>query len=339
MRLLVVLGVFAIVAGCRHAPDTTTTRPVLRLAGTRFVESLAQEYARLLPAVTVKTLPLGSPVASVEAIQRGDADLGVVFADAAYAAYSNQSDDEAASAGNGGGGRSRLRAISTLHVAPLLLLVRADSNIHSVRDLRDHVVRLTAQTPEDPRFGGGWPVPPGLVPLTPGPPIRVTTISQLLLLSYGVNPADLRWRQVLGQAEALNALRDGTLDAMFMTVYDTQVVAGIPQGVRLIPFEGPSVDRLRSEYSFMRPITVPAGTYPEQTKALHTVGVDVLLICRSDLEEALVYELTRAHLLALPRVWTTVATQPPPDLERAAATPIPLHDGAARFYREWELFR
>ena len=72
---------------------------------------------------------------------------------------------------------------------------------------------------------------------------------------------------------------------------------------------------------------------------MHTIGVDTVLVCRVDLAESLAYDVTRAMFEALPRnaapvPWTTLL-----DLERAAATPIPLHQGAARYYRERELLR
>jgi TRAP-type uncharacterized transport system substrate-binding protein len=335
MKRLVPLAAVALLVGCGATP-AAPPRTVVRLAGTRFVESLAHEYAQALPGITFQTISVGSPIASVDAVQRGDADLAIAYADAAYGAYIDEGTHAAPRARDGSPPHS-LRAIATLQVTPLLLLARRASGIHSVGDLRGRVVRLTVPTPADRRFAPGWSVPPGFVHASDSR-VRVTSISELLLLAFGVNPAELRWRPIGPQADALTALHEGTLDAMFMTVYDSDVLHALPNDVRLVPFEGPALDRLRSEYSFLRPITVPSGTYPGQLEALHTVGVDLILICRSELQEGLVYELTRAQLSALPHVWAAVATQPPPDLERASATPIPLHEGAARFYREWELF-
>jgi TRAP-type uncharacterized transport system substrate-binding protein len=59
---------------------------------------------------------------------------------------------------------------------------------------------------------------------------------------------------------------------------------------------------------------------------------------REDLGEALVYELTK-HIFAFVR---SVSEQQAPsgiELSEASAAPIPLHAGAARFYRERELSR
>jgi len=64
------------------------------------------------------------------------------------------------------------------------------------------------------------------------------------------------------------------------------------------------------------------------------VGFDMVVICREDLDEPLAYELTRDVLEAFPQM-PAAST----GLEEAPATPLPLHSGAARYYREWELIR
>jgi TRAP-type uncharacterized transport system substrate-binding protein len=81
---------------------------------------------------------------------------------------------------------------------------------------------------------------------------------------------------------------------------------------------------------------IAGGAYPKQSLPVRTIGVHSLLLCRVDLDEGLVYRLTKALFQSLAEqsnelLWSV-------DLDRAAATPIPLHAGAARYYRERELF-
>jgi len=64
------------------------------------------------------------------------------------------------------------------------------------------------------------------------------------------------------------------------------------------------------------------------------VGVDLLLVCRADLDSAVVYAITRALFEDIPRLARRQI-----DPYRAAATVIPLHPGAARYYREREMQR
>jgi hypothetical protein len=98
---------------------------------------------------------------------------------------------------------------------------------------------------------------------------------------------------------------------------------------------GPAIERLRHDYPFFRSAIVPGGVYRGHPAAVPTIGVDNVLLCRSGLEEALVHDLTRQFFSALPSLSMLSFM----DLDQSPATPIPLHEGAARYYREWELSR
>ena len=57
-----------------------------------------------------------------------------------------------------------------------------------------------------------------------------------------------------------------------------------------------------------------------------------------DLDERLVYSLTKQLFVAL-EVLSQRGALRSMDIDQAPATPIPLHEGAARYYRERELTR
>jgi hypothetical protein len=80
---------------------------------------------------------------------------------------------------------------------------------------------------------------------------------------------------------------------------------------------------MRNTYPFVRTVWIPARTYR-----------------RADLDERIVHDLTRELLAALPRLSTSLRTSLRlMDLEQASAMPLPLHKGAAQYYRERELSR
>jgi TRAP-type uncharacterized transport system substrate-binding protein len=62
-------------------------------------------------------------------------------------------------------------------------------------------------------------------------------------------------------------------------------------------------------------------------------------VCRADLDADLAYRQTRAFISELEQNAGGQGALGRVALDRAAVTPIPLHPGAARAYREWELFR
>jgi TRAP-type uncharacterized transport system substrate-binding protein len=104
----------------------------------------------------------------------------------------------------------------------------------------------------------------------------------------------------------------------------------------VLSFPEPDIQRLRHEYPFFRMMAMRVGAIDGGEP--RTIGVYNLLICRSDLEESLVHDVTQIFFDALPRLSSQHQGLRSMELEQAPATPIPLHEGAGRYYRERELF-
>ena len=317
-RLSVVLAGAALLASsaCAGAAAPTPPRPVVRLTtgtpGGGFFpvgEGLARAYARSMPGVHVEIHASAGAVANIEAIQRGDADLGFAFADVAYIAFVGR-------LAGATGPFDRLRGVAALQLTPVHLVVGRDTGIRDVRQLRGR------------RIGFG---PPGS---------GTALTAELILQAFGLGSSAVR-AETLPFNEAAERLVSGTLDAMFdNAIFPAESVRRATRsGARLIALTGPPIERLRHEYPFLRVTVIPRETYPRVTEAIHTIGVDSVLVCRSGLDEALVYDLTKRFFDALPSLSSSQDALRFTDLEQAPATAIPLHDGAARFYRERELLQ
>jgi TRAP transporter TAXI family solute receptor len=109
--------------------------------------------------------------------------------------------------------------------------------------------------------------------------------------------------------------------------------------VRLIPIDRHHIELIQARYPFLKSITIPGGTYAGQTEDVMTVGIDNLLVCREDLPQRLVRDLTQTFFETLPELATVHRAATGIDPDRGPATPIPLHRGAAQYYRERELAR
>jgi TRAP-type uncharacterized transport system substrate-binding protein len=330
-RVLVLAALLAGAACDRHPGSASPPgRPALRIAGSQLAADLAQALAAARPDLAV-THVQAAPIA-VDPVRQGQADLGVIFADTVY--FAHLAEGESRNAAPGG-----IRAISALHVAPMLMFVRQGSGVRSVADLRGHTARISP-TPidNDPRFSG-WPVPKSLGGLGDGTVSGVTSLPLLVLLAHGILPTDAVNKQVT-PAEAAIEMTNGTLDAVINVAFESNPhpADAFRRGHRLVSIEGPAIDRLRRSYSFIRPVRLPAGTYPGQTYDVRTVGVNMVLVCRADLDEQLAYDITRLYFAALPRL-VAQGNLAGIDPQQAPLTPIPLHNGAARYFRETELFR
>jgi TRAP transporter TAXI family solute receptor len=80
---------------------------------------------------------------------------------------------------------------------------------------------------------------------------------------------------------------------------------------------------------------IPAGTYNGQDAAVNTAIVPNYLVTRSDLSDELVYQMTKQLFENLPAMVSAHSAAKQINIERAAkGSPVPLHPGAAKYYKE-----
>lgn len=309
------LAAAAILAGASGGCDTPAPPPArrtLRLTtgtpGASFYplsQALARVWGQTLADLAITTLDRAGSVANVQALQSGDADVGLAYADVAYAAYAGRFGAPASPA-------DAVRGVAVLELDPVHLVVRRGLAVARAADLRG---RRVAVGPA----GSGSAV-----------------TAQMVLAAHGIDAGNTRIESLLYN-EAAGRLAAGTIDALMVTSSDPvdSVRDAMAAGARLLPLTGPAIDRLRHEYPFYRATVIPGGTYPGHAEPLDTIGVDNLLLCRRGLDETLVHDLTFQFFAGLPSLSMLSVI----DLDQAPATPIPLHDGAARYYRERELWR
>jgi len=318
--LQIVRGAFLVsicllAAGCQSQALPRKGRPVIRittgLPGMTFKplgEALAHGFASVMADADFQVIETAGSVANLQRLESGEADLGFALADVAYTAFSGRGVDFPNAA-------RKIRGIAVLHPSAVHVLVPAGSRVQSIGDLRGRI---------------------GVGPAGSGTAVT----SALLLNAFGVPARDITNR-ALPFISASDALAAGELDAAFVVAADPvdAVQRATTAGARLIEISGENVQRLRSEYPFLRPGTIPAGTYQKVPHAIQTMLVDVLLLTRDDLDDELVRRLTSALFDVLPQLAASNDFLRLMDARRAPATPIPLHSGAALYYRERELSR
>jgi TRAP transporter TAXI family solute receptor len=162
----------------------------------------------------------------------------------------------------------------------------------------------------------------------------------LLLEAFNVPLTSVQLHN-LPSIEAAQGLTRGELDAVFVLAADPSgtIHDALTGGARLLEIDNDTLIRLRDNYPFLRPALTAQLTDDGSMQPVHTVGIDTLLVTRAGLSEHLVSEITRAFFEALPELGADLQTWQLAEPDRAAATPIPLHPGAARYYRERELFQ
>lgn len=312
------LGVAILFAACSSASSEAPTHTIRIATGSTngvyypLGVALANAFNQSIPNIRAVAEPTGASIFNVEALEQGSADLGLALADVVYLAYAQGIREHNEP-------HPMLRGIAVLYVNVLHIITLADGGVADVADLRHG------------RIGYGMAVVPASAP----PRIAVL---DLIAQAYGIAPQDIRAER-MRFSEMTRGLREGSLKAgVILAGYPFPAVTSLAKEapVRLLALDQDAADRIRERYPFYKPALIPAGTYPGQKDDVTAVGVDNLLICRDDLDEQIVYELTKALFEALPQM-VEFAADINPDL--GPATPIPLHPGAARYYRERELLQ
>jgi TRAP transporter TAXI family solute receptor len=107
-----------------------------------------------------------------------------------------------------------------------------------------------------------------------------------------------------------------------------------PKDLRLIPVNGEEWDQLRAKYLFLMPVTIFASEMSGLSEDVPTISAYSVIICRQDLPEELVYQFLK-QVSKEADTNNALAV----DRDTGPATPIPLHPGAARYYRELQLLQ
>ena len=196
----------------------------------------------------------------------------------------------------------------------LLIIARADTDIHKIEDLRGK------------RVGFG---PPGS---------GSANMSEKILAEYGLTYKDLK-PQFISATEQSQALKDRTLDAAMYTIGTpaaTFVDLCTLTKCRLLPIDKKMMAKILKKYPYYAESVIPANAYPQiktDTPALKWVG---LVITYNDLDADLVYQIVKTvckdHLDEFKQCHAKAKDLTTLDMSKGMS--IPWHPGAARFWKE-----
>jgi len=274
--------------------------------------ALAEVWSAKVPGVQATAQTSGASVANVQLVARGDVSVAFIQNDIAYYAFhgTEMFMDRVA---NKPQPISNLRGMAMLYPETIQVVALRGRGISSIADLRDRRVAVGA----------------------PGSGTEVN--ARQILRAFGLGYFNIR-EDFLNFAEAADQLKDGVIDAAFITAgIPTAAVTDIAasRDLILLPVPRDVVDELRTTYPYYTAVTVPANTYKGQDRAVETAGVMAMLVTRFEMEEQLIYDLTKALWDNVDRLQAAHARGKDigfPTSRRGM--PITMHAGALRYYRE-----
>jgi TRAP transporter TAXI family solute receptor len=256
------------------------------------------------PSLKVETRNTKGSAENIGLLEAGTMDIGLVAGEPAYEAFA-------------GIGRApvNLKIIAAIYSNPGMFVVKGDSPAHALRDLI------------------GKPVAWG------------TRASGLTLLGRYVTDGLGLDRDKDFTAVYLDKAGDGPVmvaDGRVAALWGGGIgwpgfTAVMKAGGRFIGLTPDEVARVSAKHSFLKPITVPAGSYDGQKEAVNSVGSWSFILARPTLPDDVAYRLAKAlhqgHAALVKRL--AQGRETTPQSTKAAAPRADLvHPGVQRYLRE-----
>ncbi|MEU1352162.1 TAXI family TRAP transporter solute-binding subunit [Streptomyces sp. NPDC005775] len=273
----------------------------------RYGERLEGALAKDLPQVSIRLQTSEGSQQNLARVAAGEADFTIATTDA-VATYLR--DDKP--------GAERLRGCVRLYDDYVQLVVARSSDIRSVADLRGRAVAVGQ----------------------PGSGVRL--LADRLMTAAGLDPVNDVTPVSVGIDTMPELLEDGRLDAFFWSGgLPTTAVADLSErfSIRLIPLDEPLIKQLQAaggSSRFYRSAVMPADAYgnAQQGQAVPTVAVANVLVTTDRTDAAMTEAFTRTVIDSRDRIGREVHAAQLVDLRTAIYTdPLPLHEGAKRYYR------
>jgi len=266
------------------------------------------------PNLVATAVASNGSVANINGIQSGTLESGFTQSDVAFWAYTGTGVYE------GKPKVADLRLIASLYPETIHLVARKGANIKSVADLKGKRVSL-----DEPGSG-------------------TLVDARIILGAFGITEKDIQ-PEYLKPNQAGDKLRDGGLDAFFFVGgYPTSAISELASaggGIDLVPVTGPEVDKMRQQYGFFTPDTIPANTY-KGVGEVKTIAVGAQWVTSAKQPDALIYEIVKTLWNDNSRKQLDAGHAKGKLITRANATNgagIPFHPGAEKFYKEAGLLK
>lgn len=250
----------------------------------------------------------GASVENSRLVGNGDSDMGMVMGSVAYNASQGKAPFEK---------KYDVVALFQMYPAPEHIVTTAQSKIKKIADLKGKKVSIDVP-------GSGC-----------------STMAKAILEEAGFNlDKDLTIAN-LSQTESVQALKDGIVDAVFFNfAYPGSAVMDLAatRDIVLVPVDQKLADKILKKHPYYVKIVIPGKTYSKVDQDVLCLGDSNVMIANSKMKDDVAYKVVKAIYsnvtegkYALINVHPVAAQLTP---QNAVNSPLPLHPGAAKYFRE-----
>lgn len=303
------LGLMSIVPA---APAAAQDRTVVSLATATpgggfpvYGDAFTATVNEVEPTLLVQPRNTKGSAENIPLLEKGEVDIGLVQGEAAHEAFAGV-----------GRAPANMKIIAAMYSSPGFFIVRKDSPYKRMSDLRGLPVAFGAA-------GSGLVILARYV--LDGIGLDQTKDFKAILLERaGDGPEMVRdgraaalWGGGSGWPGFTNLMKDGN--------------------ARFIAPQADEIDRIVAKHNFLKPITLPAGTYPNQNEPMRSVGSWSFVVARTSLPDDIAYKLIRAvHKgeVAIAKRLAQAAETTAANTASGAPRFDMLHPGVQRYLRE-----
>jgi uncharacterized protein len=243
---------------------------------------------------------------NIPLLEAGQLDIALVAGEPAYQAFMGIERP-----------KTNVKILAAIYSSPGMFVVRADSPYKTIRDLVGQPVAFGAR-------GSGLPI-----------------LSRYVLDGLGLKQ-DEDFKSIY-----LDRAGDGpamVLDGRAAALWGAGVgwpgfsaVAAGPAGARFIAPDAREIAEIRAKHSYLKPLTIPAGSYEGQSVPIESVGSWSFILVRDSLPEDVAYHLARtlhgAEAALCKRLKQACETTAANTVAAAPSQEL-IHPGVLKYFRE-----
>jgi len=272
---------------------------------------LSQLVRQAVPEANVAVQATAASAENLQLLQAGRGEVGFTLGDVLADAWEGRAEAGFTAP------LTRLRAIAGIYPNFIQLVASAASGVRTIEDLKGKRVSVGA---------------PGS-----GTELNARAIVKAAGLSYD----DFSKVEYLSFSESVELIKNRQLDVTLQSAgLGVASIRDLAVSLPIVVVPIPEAVVRRVGRDVYRTAVIPAGTYEGQTAPIETAAVQNVLVTHEGVPESVVYRTTKAmfeHLDQL--VAAHVAAKEIVPENAASGLPVPLHPGAAAYFKEAGLLK
>ena len=260
------------------------------------------------PSIEIEAINTKGSTENVPRLEAGTLDLALVQGEVVYEVLAGI-----------GRPKANLRLLTAMYPTAGMFVVRADSPVKTIADLKGKKIAWGAA-------GSG-----------------LVILGRYVMDGLGLDAArDFQpiYLEKAGDGPAM--VLDGRVAALWgggAGWPGFKAVMSSPQGGRFLAPSPTDIMRILGKHRFLKPITLPVGSYPGQDEAIASVGSWSFVMARPGLDEAIAFPLAKALHLAEAAPSAQLAETTAKNTLSGVTDPKLIHPGVLAYYRQAGLVR